>query len=90
MSTTSYQNLLPDEELTQELGEIKEEKEELLSEAVENEPKNGEGCVYVIFVLYGIATILPWNAVCSCFDFFIAKMDSLKPTSVYPFAVNAC
>jgi len=38
--------------------------------------------------MYGVALILPWNAICSCFDFFLLVMPTHKPLSVYPFAVN--
>jgi hypothetical protein len=44
--------------------------------------------VYIVFVIYGIGTILPWNAVISCFDFFQHTMPDYNPLSVYPFAVN--
>ena len=39
--------------------------------------------------MYGIDLILPWNAICSCFDFFLYVMPEYNPLSVYPFGVNA-
>ena len=51
-------------------------------------PVDKNNMVFIVFLMYGIALILPWNAICSCFDFFLAVMPTHKPLSVYPFAVN--
>jgi hypothetical protein len=54
-----------------------------------DEPEDKNNIVFLVFLLYGIDLILPWNAICSCFDFFLNTMPEYNPLSVYPFAVNA-
>jgi hypothetical protein len=58
----------------------------LMSEIEAPEDKGGK--VNIIFFFWGIGTLLPWNAVLSCFDFFSTEMDGFKPAFIYPFAVN--
>ena len=35
-----------------------------------DEPTDEGNTVYMIFLLWGIGVLLPWNACLSCFDFF--------------------
>jgi hypothetical protein len=51
-------------------------------------PEEKAGAANIIFFLWGIGTLLPWNAVLSCFDFFSAEMTNYQPAFYYPFAVN--
>jgi hypothetical protein len=54
------------------------------------EPPSDKGnVVNIIFLLWGIGVLLPWNAVLTCFDFFGDEMPGYNPSFVYPFAVNA-
>jgi len=39
-------------------------------------------------ILFGIASLLPWNAVLTSLDFFEGKMHEYHPSSVFGFAVN--
>jgi solute carrier family 29 (equilibrative nucleoside transporter), member 1/2/3 len=39
-------------------------------------------------ILFGIASLLPWNAVLTSLDFFEGKMSEYHPSSVFGFAVN--
>jgi solute carrier family 29 (equilibrative nucleoside transporter), member 1/2/3 len=39
-------------------------------------------------ILFGIAALLPWNAVLTSLDFFESKMPEYHPSSVFGFAVN--
>lgn len=39
-------------------------------------------------ILFGIASLLPWNAVLNSLDFFNTKMPEYHPASVFGFAVN--
>ena len=39
-------------------------------------------------ILFGIASLLPWNAVLTSLDFFEGKMHKYHPSSVFGFAVN--
>ena len=52
-------------------------------------PKDKGNIVNIIFLLWGIGILLPWNAVLTCFDFFSVEMPGYAPSFVYPFAVNA-
>lgn len=51
-------------------------------------PPDKYNIVYAIFLLWGIGVLLPWNAVLTCFGFFIEEMPGYQPAFVYPFAVN--
>jgi len=44
--------------------------------------------VHKIFFLWGLGVLLPWNAICNEFDFFINEMPDNNPASEYPSAVN--
>jgi len=44
--------------------------------------------VFAIFLLWGIGVLLPWNAVLSIYDYFVADMDGYSPTQTYGFANN--
>ena len=44
--------------------------------------------VYMIYLLYGIGILLPWNILTSCMDFLKERMPEHKPASSYPFAIN--
>ena len=37
---------------------------------IEEEPKDEYNLVYLTFLFYGIAVLLPWNAITSVWDFF--------------------
>jgi hypothetical protein len=50
--------------------------------------KDEGNIVSMIFLLWGIGVVLPWNAVSTCFDFFTAEMPGYQPAFIYPFAVN--
>lgn len=52
------------------------------------EPEDKGNVVNIIFLLWGIGVLLPWNAVLTCFDFLSAEMKGYQPSFVYPFAVN--
>lgn len=52
------------------------------------EVKDKGNTVGMIFLLWGIGVVLPWNAVSTCFDFFSAEMPGYQPAFIYPFAVN--
>ena len=41
-------------------------------------PKDKNSYAYIIFVIFGIGTLLPWNALLTGFDFFISRV-SLQP-----------
>jgi len=51
-------------------------------------PEDKNGIVWMIFFLWGIGTLLPWNAICNEFDFFEFNMKDMEPGSRYPSAVN--
>jgi len=49
---------------------------EIDSEASTEEGIEDKGAiVYLIFVLYGIGLLLPWNVILSCLDFLIVKVS---------------
>lgn len=52
------------------------------------EPVDKGNMVNIIFLLWGIGVLLPWNAVLTCFDFLSAEMKGYQPSFIYPFAVN--
>ena len=39
-------------------------------------PEDKYNMIYVIFFLYGVGILLPFNAVTTAFDFFIAQVSS--------------
>ena len=41
-----------------------------------------------MMIFFGIASLLPWNAVLTSLDFFEGKMHEYHPSSVFGFAVN--
>ena len=38
-------------------------------------PEDKNNMIYLIFHLYGVGILLPWNAVLTAFDFFEAKVS---------------
>ena len=42
----------------------------------------------MIFLLWGIGNLLPWNVVLCTFDFFRSQMTGYRPTFIFPFAAN--
>lgn len=59
-----------------------------LSKKDVEEPEDKGGVVNFIFLLWGFGTLLPWNAVLSCFDFFTDEMTGYQPAFIFPLAVN--
>ncbi len=61
----------------------------------DEEPKDVGNVVYLTFLIWGIAVLMPWNSVSSCFDFmniFVGENATPQPgsnvCSIYPFANN--
>ena len=54
----------------------------------EQEPEDRHNIAYYLVILFGLGTLLPWNAVLTSLDFFDSKMHEYKPASVFGFAVN--
>eukprot|EP00356_Strombidium_inclinatum_P006276 CAMPEP_0170485246 /NCGR_PEP_ID=MMETSP0208-20121228/4563_1 /TAXON_ID=197538 /ORGANISM="Strombidium inclinatum, Strain S3" /LENGTH=93 /DNA_ID=CAMNT_0010758843 /DNA_START=79 /DNA_END=360 /DNA_ORIENTATION=+ len=44
--------------------------------------------IHFIFFMWGIGTLLPWNAVLCEFAYFDHEMPGYQPEFVFPFAVN--
>jgi len=42
----------------------------------------------IVFLIWGIGILLPWNAVLTTYDFFEFRMDGFNPSFTYGFAVN--
>lgn len=42
-----------------------------------------------MYLIYGVGTLLPWQAVLNCMGFFIDIMPGYSPQFVFPFAVNS-
>ena len=57
------------EPLTDHAGTNKKDSEQ-------EPPEDKYNLIYVIFFLYGIGILLPFNAVTTAFDFFIVKVSS--------------
>lgn len=53
-----------------------------------SDPVDTKNLAYLLMFLFGIGSLLPWNAVLNAFDFFDAKMPEYTPSFVFPFAVN--
>jgi len=51
-------------------------------------PEDKNNIAYNLMILFGIASLLPWNAVLTSLDFFEGKMHEYHPASVFGFAVN--
>lgn len=51
-------------------------------------PEDKHNIAYYLVLLFGLGTLLPWNAVLTSLDFFDSKMHDYKPASVFGFAVN--
>lgn len=51
-------------------------------------PKDKYGMAYFMFVMYGVAILLPWNAVLTALDFFDNRLAPFEPFFTFPFAVN--
>jgi hypothetical protein len=51
-------------------------------------PEDKGGLAYLMMIMFGIAALLPWNAVLTSLDFFEKKMPTYQPSSVFGFAVN--
>ena len=41
-------------------------------------PQESSGTCYVIFLLYGIGLLLPWNVILSCLDFLMHEVSDDK------------
>jgi hypothetical protein len=54
----------------------------------ENPPKDVNSRIHIIFFIWGIGVLLPWNAILNVFDFFGYEMQNHDPVFVFPFAVN--
>ena len=54
----------------------------------EKPPEDNRNISYYLMILFGIASLLPWNAVLTSLDFFEGKMHEYHPSSVFGFAVN--
>jgi len=54
----------------------------------EQPPEDKNNISYYLMILFGIASLLPWNAVLNSLDFFNTKMPEYHPASVFGFAVN--
>ena len=54
----------------------------------ESLPEDTRNIAYYLMILFGIASLLPWNAVLTSLDFFEGKMHEYHPSSVFGFAVN--
>ncbi len=54
----------------------------------EKAPEDHHNIAYYMVLMFGLATLLPWNAVLTSLDFFDSKMHDYKPASVFGFAVN--
>ena len=54
----------------------------------EHAPEDKNNIAYYMVLLFGLGTLLPWNAVLTSLDFFDSKMHDYKPASVFGFAVN--
>lgn len=54
----------------------------------EKAPEDKHNIAYYMTILFGIASLLPWNAVLTSLDFFEGKMSKYNPSSVFGFAVN--
>ena len=70
---------------TQNLDEKNNFESPLLKE---KEPEDRNNIAYYMVLLFGLGTLLPWNAVLTSLDFFDSKMHEYKPASVFGFAVN--
>jgi hypothetical protein len=46
------------------------EKDENKSKDEDELPPDHYNKVYMTFLIYGVAVLLPWNAICSVWDFF--------------------
>jgi hypothetical protein len=46
------------------------------------------GIVYFTFLMFGVGSLLPWNAVLNTFDYFCYEMPGKNVYGIYPFAVN--
>ena len=58
------------------------------SEVDPNVPVDNYYIVYLIFLLFGVGALLPWNALLTAFDFFEAFLDGYDPVFVFPLALN--
>jgi hypothetical protein len=45
-------------------------------------PEDKYNLVYIVFIMYGIGVLLPWNVILSCLDFLMAVVSSLCVTRV--------
>ncbi len=54
----------------------------------EEPPEDKHNIAYYLVLLFGLGTLLPWNAVLTSLDFFDSKMHDYKPASVFGLAVN--
>lgn len=49
-----------------------------LTKSSDKEPEDVGGTVYLYFLVWGIAILLPWNAICSIFDFFEDEVSNIN------------
>ena len=40
-------------------------------EKLDVDPEDKHNIMYLVFILYGAATLMPWNVVTCCFDYFL-------------------
>lgn len=55
----------------------------------EVEPEDKNNLVYYVFVLFGIGSLLPWNAVLTALDFFSQNFPHHKPNFTFSLTLNA-
>lgn len=51
-------------------------------------PKDRYNIVYVVYLLYGISTLLVYNAVLSTIEFYQMEMPNYKPAYILSFGLN--
>ena len=51
-------------------------------------PKDIGSKIHIIFFVWGVGVLLPWNAILNVFDFFSNEMKGHDPIFIFPFAVN--
>ena len=54
----------------------------------DDRPVDRGGVVYLIFLLFGVGALLPWNALLTAFDFFEAFLQGYDPVFVFTLALN--
>lgn len=55
----------------------------------EEPPEDKGNLVYYMFILFGIGSLLPWNAVLTALDFFLQYFPHYKPDFVFGLTINA-